>query len=403
MELLKVTNKEDRITLPYFATDMHSECEELYTCLKADLMDCLQQFEQQLQPTQPASSCPKHESHRAWETYVSEENCDGIPTFANLTTFLDSRICTLELTSSSSPPMARDKLKTFQENTTAQHTCILCSENHLLCHCKQFGKLDPDKRSEYDITDIATHFASHFTSNRKSSLLATAVVPVRSSSGQTMLLRALIDLGSEASFVSERAAQRLQVIKTPTHARVTEIGSTETQVRDESHDDRIIIHHHLENLDVHNMLKSMYIEETCTKSMTADKRLCEKIYTATAQSRRTDGRYVVKLPLKSAQPIEQIGQTRDTALKRFYQLERRLKVKPQLKEDYILYRSSTTPFVKDIKADSRRRRESVFRSSKSDTRHQERNMELVLFQDKRIQDKVLDENVALTVECQKNQ
>lgn len=657
MELLKVTTKEDRSTLPYFVTDVHSECEDLYTCLKADMMDYLQQLEQQIQPTQPSSSnvpstksCSnpevklprinlpsfggaydewqsfedtftslihtnnalndvqklhylkscvvgeakntiKHfqiteknylpawenlrnrysqrrlivnailrklftlkklttpspvylkslidntkeclnslnsldiststwdpiiiflviqkldsESHRAWETCVSEEYCDGLPTFANLTTFLDSRICTLELTSSSSSPMARDKVKTFHVNTTTQHTCILCSENHLLCHCKQFGKLDPDKRSDYvrenrlcynclapghsmmycrqktscrvcgrrhhsllhsfskkdtdvekkeapamsslhtnvegsqeedqDITDIATNFASHFTSNRKSSLLATAVVPVRNSSGQTTLLRALIDLGSEASFVSERAAQRLHVIKTPTHARITGIGSTETQVshstqlevlsryedsfslnvkvyivskqltkqlpsktiaptpwshldgliladptyniqgkidmllgvqvyadivkgniikgpagspcaqetslgwilfgkvQNGSHDDRIIVHHHLENLDVHNMLKSMWhIEDTCTRSMTADERLCEEIYSAT-HSRTTDGRYVVKLPLKSAQPIEEIGETRDIALKRFYQLERRLEVKPRLKEEY---------------------------------------------------------------------
>lgn len=446
------------------------------------------------------------ESHRAWETHVSEEYYNEMPTFENLTTFLDSRICTLELTTSSSSPMARDKVKTFHATTPAtQHTCTLCNENHLLCHCKQFGKLDPDKRSEYvrdnrlcynclapghsmmycrqktscrvcgrrhhsllhsftkkdteekrqeptmssmhakveevqeedqDITDIATHFASYFTTNRKSSLLATAVVPVRSSSGHTTLLRALIDLGSEASFVSERAAQRLEVIKTPTHARITGIGSTETQVshstqlevlsryedsfslnvdvfivstqltkqlpsktiapipwshldglvladpkynvqgkidmllgvqvyadivkgkvvkgpsgspcaqetslgwilfgkvRDESHDDRIIVHHHLENIDVHNMLKNMWhIEDTCTRSMTAEERLCEEIYTAT-HSRTTDGRYVVNLPLKSAQPIEEIGETRDIALKRFYQLERRLESKPKLKEEY---------------------------------------------------------------------
>ncbi|KOB72533.1 putative bel12 ag transposon polyprotein, partial [Operophtera brumata] len=62
------------------------------------------------------------------------------------------------------------------------------------------GNVEERQEDGQDITDIATHFASHFTSNRKSSLLATAVVPVRSSSGQTMLLRALIDLGSEASF-----------------------------------------------------------------------------------------------------------------------------------------------------------------------------------------------------------
>lgn len=58
-------------------------------------------------------------------------------------------------------------------------------------------------------------------------LLATAVVPCFTKNGNTIPLRALIDPGSQASFITERAAQLLQLKKQRTNTTITGIGNTE--------------------------------------------------------------------------------------------------------------------------------------------------------------------------------
>ncbi|XP_028169257.1 uncharacterized protein LOC114359173 [Ostrinia furnacalis] len=89
------------------------------------------------------------ESHRAWEAYVSAEYFEELPTFNNFTTFLENRICTLELTSPVTAPKDKIKERSFTATTSMNRVCSMCKEDHLLCHCKEFGKLDPDKRSEF--------------------------------------------------------------------------------------------------------------------------------------------------------------------------------------------------------------------------------------------------------------
>lgn len=238
------------------------------------------------------------ESHRAWESYVSAEYFEEMPTFSNFTTFLESRICTLELTSPTTILKDKVKEKSFHASTASHRTCIMCKEDHLLCHCKEFGKLDPDKRSEFTkqqrlcynclgvghpvfhcklksscricgkrhhsllhshekrgesldtgemnqspgLSSMHTNvkdnekdrqdvlIASHFVSRHKRALLATALVPIRSASGQVSMLRALIDSGSQASFVSERAAQTLNLRRTSINGTVTGVGSSKTSV-----------------------------------------------------------------------------------------------------------------------------------------------------------------------------
>lgn len=60
--------------------------------------------------------------------------------------------------------------------------------------------------------------------------LATALVPVRNCLGEKIMLRALVDPGSEASFISERAVQSLRLKKTAINGTVTGVGSTTTTV-----------------------------------------------------------------------------------------------------------------------------------------------------------------------------
>lgn len=75
------------------------------------------------------------------------------------------------------------------------------------------------------------------------------------------------------------------------------------------------------------------IETINTRSLSAEERLCEEKYKQET-TRLNDGRYVVKLPTKNDTILSIQGGTRDIALKRFYQLERRFLRDPQLYTEY---------------------------------------------------------------------
>ncbi|CAB3244845.1 unnamed protein product [Arctia plantaginis] len=91
-----------------------------------------------------------YDTHKDWESHVSREYQTELPTLQNMITFLDSRIHTLELTCSPSS----SSQKSFKTTERSCHSsavnimCKLCKGQHLLCHCKEFVKLDPEKKSE---------------------------------------------------------------------------------------------------------------------------------------------------------------------------------------------------------------------------------------------------------------
>ncbi|KAH9637799.1 hypothetical protein HF086_017577 [Spodoptera exigua] len=178
---------------------------------------------------------------------------------------------------------------------TKQRTCIKCKDNHTLCHCKEFTTMEPAERCEYVKTNqlcfnclapghaakkcrlnmscrichkrhhslvhqqaqsnisnqqvnmqakhhqIEEHqqqeayeqaeLSSHFTASTSTALLATALVPVSDMSGRMTILRALVDQGSQATFISERAAQLLKLKRTPAQATVKGVGSTTTAIK----------------------------------------------------------------------------------------------------------------------------------------------------------------------------
>ncbi|CAK1600398.1 unnamed protein product [Parnassius mnemosyne] len=179
-------------------------------------------------------------------------------------------------------------------------TCIKCNEEHTISHCKDFAKLTPEERSEFvrnknlcynclapghtatkcrlhvsckichrrhhsllhqpkDVNkpnNIQAHLnymepleydkgvkeeevalSSHLATRRSTSLLATVLVPVRDENGHTTMLRALIDQGSQANFITERAVQLLRCKRTAAMGNVviTGVGSTQTRVKHEVH------------------------------------------------------------------------------------------------------------------------------------------------------------------------
>ncbi|XP_050555461.1 uncharacterized protein LOC126911595 [Spodoptera frugiperda] len=443
------------------------------------------------------------ESHREWEQLACKDNFEELPKWEELVKFLQSKFRALELNANPSrdkPSSSRGKEYTVHASTiptaTKTRTCILCKDNHTLCHCKNFTQMEPTERCDYvkkyqlcfnclapghsarkcrlnmscrichkrhhslvhqyantsttnqsdnkHLSEEQTkskeaieqvELAAHFANSTCTALLATALVPVCDDSGRVTILRALVDQGSQATFISERAAQLLRLKRMPTHATINGVGSTTTAVKHAAyielrsrHDDsfklrikayvmstritthlpshtiptntwshlegliladpgfnkrgridlllgvevcaqilrsdiikgppgspcaqntslgwilfgnihekgntsELIVMHHSLNLD--KMLKSMWeLDTEGETTLTQDERKCEEIYQST-HSRTEDGRYIVKLPTRVNKLLSTQGGTRDIAMKRLNQLEKRLEKNPTLRTEYI--------------------------------------------------------------------
>ncbi|XP_073963144.1 uncharacterized protein [Choristoneura fumiferana] len=295
---------------------------------------------------------------------------------------------------------------------------------------------DPNTEEQEEVVEISSNLAC----KKSTALLATAMVSVRDDDGHTTTLRALIDPGSQSSFISERAAQALRVKRLPARGTVTGVGSTQTTISSKAQlqimstqDDKvkinvnvyimsskltsklpsnkikynpkawphiqgltladpcfqqpgrvdmllgvevcaqifkskiikgppgspcaqdtslgwilfgtaedtadtyqedIIVMHHQVNVD--DMLKAFWeIDTTDTsKRLTKEEEDCENKYKET-HTRNEEGRYIVTLPFKTEEPQSPRGQTRDIALLRLKQLERRFERNAKLKNDYV--------------------------------------------------------------------
>ncbi|XP_063386868.1 uncharacterized protein LOC134672845 [Cydia fagiglandana] len=96
----------------------------------------------------------------------------------------------------------------------------------------------------------------------------------------------------------------------------------------------IVVMHH--QVDVDDMLKAFWeIDTTDTKkSLTKEEERCEMIYKET-HTRNKEGRYIVTLPFKKEEPLSPKGHTRDIAMLRLKQQERRFERDPDLKNEYV--------------------------------------------------------------------
>lgn len=234
------------------------------------------------------------ETHKDWEEHTYTQEFDKLPTLKEFYIFLESKFRTLELvTPGSSSAVSRektikDKLCHVSANTPVK-TCTMCKEEHALCHCKEFIKLQPMERTEFvrknslcynclapghsawkcripvfcrrcngrhhsllhkekgnkqsdnsqtpqlhiegkesNKGDVA--IASHFVTKKSTALLATALVYVKGNNGLMTVLRALIDQGSHESFISESAVQRLKIKRKATKGTITTVGGKQTDI-----------------------------------------------------------------------------------------------------------------------------------------------------------------------------
>ncbi|XP_022828339.1 uncharacterized protein LOC111357764, partial [Spodoptera litura] len=240
------------------------------------------------------------EIHKDWEEYAYKEDSEVLPTWNDIKNFMESQFRTLELVIGIS---ASNHLKEKQVKERCHHaasptiekSCMLCKENHTLCHCKKFIDMKISERTEYvknkhlcfnclgighsvkkcrlpiscqkchrrhhsllhesknteptvipstsqplasqhvvedrETVQVNTMIASHHTTRRGTALLATAIVNATNRGGHVISLRALIDQGSQATFISEKATQLLKLKRQPFKGSVVGVGSTRTEIK----------------------------------------------------------------------------------------------------------------------------------------------------------------------------
>ncbi|KAL0860883.1 hypothetical protein ABMA27_009420 [Loxostege sticticalis] len=225
------------------------------------------------------------ESHRLWEQKLGGSR--DLPTIKELQDFMEMRFRTLEslqMTNTKESTANRTpQLRSFKAST--EPVCTLCNEDHYIHSCKEFSKLSPEERREVakekqlcfncliprhsvrfcrqntscKICKRRHHSLLHLNSTETQQshvvthvdddeeevenddaaqlavykaditgtqvLLATAMIRVRGKDGRKQTLRALIDQGSQASFITTSAAQRLGLHREHVYSRVTGIDS----------------------------------------------------------------------------------------------------------------------------------------------------------------------------------
>lgn len=112
-------------------------------------------------------------------------------------------------------------------------TCNKCNKNHnTLLHLDAYKRNEKDSytksKSMPGTSAAATTkqtVQSMTASNNNNVLLATTIINVQALHGAPIMLRALIDQGSQSAYITENAAQMLALPRTKISATITGIGN----------------------------------------------------------------------------------------------------------------------------------------------------------------------------------
>ncbi|XP_062557315.1 uncharacterized protein LOC134222188 [Armigeres subalbatus] len=203
----------------------------------------------------------------------------------------------------------------------------------------------------------ACQSAEVITQARQSTvILSTAVIKVKDVDNKYILARALLDSGSQPSFISEALCQRLRLKRTRLNSPVSGIGQSVVNVRysvsstsvkvwtlsleqqtpetsghqtchicvDETLDSQLQRFWEIENFDE-------------GKALTPNEQHCEEHFQATV-ARDDTGRYIVRLPLKE-EKLSMLGDSHTAALRRFQQMEKRFAGDQDLHHSYMQFMS----------------------------------------------------------------
>ncbi|CAF4853888.1 unnamed protein product [Pieris macdunnoughi] len=159
------------------------------------------------------------ETHKQWEQSLGSSQ--DITTFTTLSLFLENRFRSMEMGHS--------------VNACRQSTnCRICSRrHHTLLHFTNPNKttLVPESDAVTSSTPVTSQttstvvYKAEVDSDSEEVILATARIAVKSRNGDTIVLRALIDPCSQSNFVTEAAAQLLNLERTSISGKITGISS----------------------------------------------------------------------------------------------------------------------------------------------------------------------------------
>lgn len=318
-------------------------------------------------------------------------------------------------------------------------SCRICKRrHHSLLHLEKKQTSEDDKAAtqinpQTSETQVTAHYSREEQPDQQV-LLATALVNVTSSSGESHVFRALIDQGSEASFVTARVVELLRLKRTEVSGTVSGVGEGKQSIKHKvdlsilSNNETIEVKAYvmktissnlpakevrlnrteLQNLTLadpscctpgkidillgadvfariiedglirlqsglvvqktrfgwilsgqtnnpnsnqQRTITSLFVREdndmlkrfweietdlyTKKKILTKEEEECEAIYSNTTK-RDKDGRYIVHLPLKQTEEETKnlIGETKQKAMNRFKQLEKKFEKNEKFKEDY---------------------------------------------------------------------
>lgn len=115
--------------------------------------------------------------------------------------------------------------------------CQLCgARHHTLLHVPKSPSNDESQNSSNRIESntqcsntILNVCASKPLLGQKQILLATAIIKIRSKTGQSIPLRALVDQGSQATLITESAVQRLGLLRIPIRANICGVGANQSE------------------------------------------------------------------------------------------------------------------------------------------------------------------------------
>ncbi|KAJ0175975.1 hypothetical protein K1T71_008149 [Dendrolimus kikuchii] len=229
------------------------------------------------------------------EYAYKEESENKMPTWSNFKKFIESKFRTLELVTTNTKEFKQVKERSFHVAISeTRKVCFMCHDNHTLSHCQGFIQMETKERRKYvknkhlcfnclipghtvykcklrvscqicnrrhhsllhetkntecvalsstpepigsqhvareGEVQVNTMIASHLTSSEKTALLATAMVGISNEQGDTTQLRVLIDQGSQASFISQRAARLLNLKELPVQGSVAGMGCTKVGIQ----------------------------------------------------------------------------------------------------------------------------------------------------------------------------
>ncbi|KAF9817545.1 hypothetical protein SFRURICE_014684 [Spodoptera frugiperda] len=213
-ELLENYTEKELSSTSYFQNDVFEDVMDTFITYKVDLKNSL--------PKSKASiSCP-HCSEEHLLCYCKKFAQKSVEQRRNI---IKSRgLCFNCLRSSH-----------ISINCRAKTKCRICKKrHHTLLHQKsdsgteKRSSASPIKLKPPDETTAEPHLTAHFAQNIQSQdVLATALIKVRPSNEHPQVLRALLDQGSQASFITECAVQKLKLKKMAVKTTISGVGGSQ--------------------------------------------------------------------------------------------------------------------------------------------------------------------------------